>query len=102
VSLRPVPTTRSRSWQPTPGRSPLQAFTSAQAELLGEMGHERGNAERLQAQWRLDARNVLARQSPHLVPGRDLARTWQELYIALVRTIPDVLAAEGYFVYQTG
>ena len=35
----------------------VNAFTSEELEMLGEMEHERFNAERLQRQWKMGARN---------------------------------------------
>lgn len=82
--------------------APVGAFTDAELALLAEHEHERWNAERLQSQWRLDARDTARHTSAFLIPWRDLAPKWRSLDEAMVAAIPRVLRADGLQVFRSG
>lgn len=81
---------------------PVTAFTETELALLAECEHERWNAERLQSQWRLDARDTARHTSAFLIPWRDLAPKWRSLDEAMVAAIPRVLQADGLQIFRTG
>ncbi|HUB16774.1 MAG TPA: ATP-binding protein [Acetobacteraceae bacterium] len=72
---------------------PVAQFADDEVEQLAEMEHERYNAERLRAQWRLGRRDVARRSNPFLVPWRDLADKWRELDRSAVKAIIPALAS---------
>ena len=81
-----------------PGR-PSQDI-SEHLELLGEMEHDRFNAERLQDQWRAGPRDPDKRTSPFLTPWNDLTQKIKDYDINAVRKLPDVLKCIGYAIYR--
>ena len=81
---------------------PVTAFSDTEVALLAECEHERWNAERLQSQWRLDARDTARHTSAFLIPWRDLAPKWRSLDEAMVAAIPRVLQADGLQIFRTG
>lgn len=78
----------------------VSAFTVEELDLLGEMEHERFNAERLQRQWRTGPRNSKQRTTPFLVPWRDLAEEWREVDRVMVECVPRVLESAGWKIYR--
>ncbi len=81
---------------------PVTHFTAAELTLLAELEHERWNAERLQSQWRLDARDTAQHTSAFLIPWRDLAPKWRSLDQAMVAAIPHILQTERFRVFRAG
>lgn len=76
----------------------VDAFKFEEVCLLAELEHERFNAERLQRQWRLGPREIDKRQSPFLVPWRDLDAKWQRLDVSAIEAIIPALATVGLVV----
>jgi ATPase family associated with various cellular activities (AAA) len=83
-----------------PGRIAIEAFSRSEVDRLGQVEHERYNAERLRLKWRLGDRDPSKRRSPFLVPWERLDRKWQTLDEAAVIAIPQVLAKVGWRVYR--
>ena len=75
-------------------------FTTEDLDMLSEMEHERFNAERLQRQWRMGARNSRQRTTPFLVPWRDLTQEWKDVDRVMVECVPRVLETAGYWIYR--
>ena len=75
-------------------------FTKEDLDILDEMEHERFNAERLQRQWRMGARNSKQRTTPFLVPWRDLTQEWKDVDRVMVECVPKVLDKAGYYMYR--
>jgi len=80
----------------------VEAFTEEEVDMLAEKEHERFNAERLQRQWRMGARDPAMRMSPFLIPWRDLEGRWREVDRVLVEAIPRILGDVGYKIYRLG
>jgi hypothetical protein len=72
---------------PREGAVAVDAFADDESVMLAELEHERFNAERLQRQWRLGPRAIDKRQSPFLVPWRDLGEDWKKLDVGAVKAI---------------
>lgn len=85
---------------PKPRFPPVPFFTTADLDVLGEMEHERFNAERLQRQWRMGPRNSKQRTTPFLVPWRELTKEWQDVDRVMVECVPRVLEGAGWRVYR--
>lgn len=75
-------------------------FTVDDLDMLSEIEHERFNAERLQRQWRMGARNSKQRTTPFLVPWRDLTQEWKDVDRVMVECVPRILAAHGWTIYR--
>jgi hypothetical protein len=80
----------------------VEALTPKEALDLAKAEHERWNAERLQAHWRLGERAPESRTSPFLRPWDDLDEEARTLDINAIHAIPEVLRAAGWCVYRTG
>jgi len=78
----------------------VPAFSESELDILAEMEHERFNAERLQRQWRMGARNSKQRTTPFLVPWRDLSQEWRDVDRVMVECAPKVLEQAGWYIYR--
>lgn len=78
----------------------IPEFSTEDLDMLSEMEHERFNAERLQRQWRMGARNSKQRTTPFLVPWRDLTQEWKDVDRVMVECVPRVLEMAGYRIYR--
>jgi hypothetical protein len=79
------------------------AFTHEEVETLAALEHARWVGERLRDGWSLGSEKDLARrQSPYLVPWRDLPREIQDLNRRLVRELPSLLARAGFQIDRLG
>lgn len=79
---------------------PVSKFGEEELLMLGEMEHERFNAERLQRQWRTGPRNSKQRTTPFLVPWRDLEYEWQVVDMVMVEVVPKILEGAGWRIYR--
>ncbi|KAK6433315.1 hypothetical protein LTR95_010508 [Oleoguttula sp. CCFEE 5521] len=75
-------------------------FGGEELLMLSEMEHERFNAERLQRQWRMGARNSKQRTTPFLVPWRDLTQEWKDVDTVMVKCVPGILESAGWRIYR--
>ncbi|KAK5131998.1 hypothetical protein LTR08_000419 [Meristemomyces frigidus] len=75
-------------------------FSVENLDMLSEMEHERFNAERLQRQWRMGARNSKQRTTPFLVPWRDLTQEWKDVDRVMVECVPRILEGAGWRIYR--
>jgi TrkA-N domain/RyR domain len=71
------------------------SLTDDQVQMLAAVEHGRWNAERLQAGWRLGARQVGRSTSPYLVPWADLPVDIRQYDVETVRNIAAALAGAG-------
>jgi hypothetical protein len=75
-------------------------FSTSELDMLSEMEHERFNAERLQRQWKMGARQSDKRTTPFLVPWRDLTQDWKDVDRVMVECVPRVLAQMDWKIYR--
>ncbi|KAK5725738.1 hypothetical protein LTR15_003928 [Elasticomyces elasticus] len=75
-------------------------FSVDELDMLSEIEHERFNAERLQRQWRMGARNSKQRTTPFLVPWRDLTQEWKDVDRVMVECVPSILEKAGWHIYR--
>jgi hypothetical protein len=78
----------------------VSEFTTSELDMLSEMEHERFNAERLQRQWKMGARQSDKRTTPFLVPWRDLTQDWKDVDRVMVECVPRVLAQMDWKIYR--
>jgi hypothetical protein len=78
----------------------IKQFDEKDLLMLGEMEHERFNAERLQRQWRMGPRNGKQRTTPFLVPWRDLTQEWRDVDTVMVECVPGILEGAGWRIYR--
>ncbi|KAH0846597.1 hypothetical protein AYO21_10460 [Fonsecaea monophora] len=84
------------------GRRAISNFSQAQIDRLGEIEHDRWNAERLQNRWGLGKeRDVEERKNPFLKPWSDLEPHVREIDCVMVASYPGILPKE-YKIYEFG
>ncbi len=82
---------------------PLAQFTDGEVECLARMEHNRWNAERWLAGWRLGSpKDTANKVSPWLIPWDDLPPNIREYDLEAVRMIPDVLRVVGQRLARVG
>ena len=85
------------------GRVPVLEFSREEIEQLAELEHERWEAERRGDGWTLGpVKDPVAKQSPYLVPWRDLTEDVRDLDRDTVRRIPEFLGEVGLVVVRSG
>ncbi len=84
------------------GRVPVIEFTPEEIEQLAELEHHRWEAERMADGWTLGpVKDTAAKQSPYLVPWRDLTEDVRDLDRETVRRIPQFLNEVGLAVVRS-
>jgi hypothetical protein len=78
----------------------VHEFTSSELDMLSEMEHERFNAERLQRQWKMGARDSDQKRTPFLVPWEELSAEWRDVDRVMVECVPRALARNDWKIYR--
>jgi hypothetical protein len=100
VKLRAIGCAAGRAGE-TAGAERVTAFTDREIELLSKMEHDRWNADRFLAGWRLGReRDVTNRISPHLVSWEELDEKIRNYDAEAVKNIPGLLEKAGLFIYR--
>ena len=87
------------SEMPVEGSTEITCFTTEQIEMLAREEHDDWVAERLANDWTLGERNIEKKQSPYLVPYKELEEEIKDYDRDAVRHIFPILHQLGLHVY---